>query len=149
MPKLIAAGLSCEAYNQMVLTGTSLDSVRSRKISTGQSNKHAQFAKPDVATVPADDYSNRPVLSYTHLVVVCHGAMGWPAHVANLCAAIRSSLEPSALVIAPACFSGFRTLAGTQTCGDLVFAEIQAAKATHHSTLTHLSVLGTCLFMRR
>jgi len=87
--------------------------------------------------------SSSPTASYTHLVVVCHGAMGWPAHVANLCAAIRLSLGPSALVLAPACFSGFRTLSGTQACGDRVFAEIQAAKAKHRLTLTHISLLGT------
>ena len=127
IPKIVALGLIQEAFYLLMTPETSKDAVRSPL-------NHARGTTPT---------GFNPQAGYTHLVVVCHGVMGRPGHVANLCEAIRASLGIKALVLAPACCTGFATLAGTQACGNAVFAELQAAAATHKPTLTHVSLLGT------
>jgi len=121
MPTLVASGLSQDEFVGMA--------VRSRKPAA-------------LSSVPLPRGASSDYAGPTHLIIVCHGVMGVPSHVAELCGAVRAALGPRALVLAPACFSGFRSLAGTEACGDAVFAALTEAAGIHKATLRHVSLMG-------
>ena len=78
----------------------------------------------------------------SHLVVLMHGVMGNQSHMSQLSKQISSALGDSALIHITGCYSGFKSLRGTQSSGDAVFFEISGLIQKHKSSLLKISLIG-------
>jgi hypothetical protein len=79
---------------------------------------------------------------HTHLFILLHGVMGNASHMSELSKEIQAVHGESALLYSASCYSGFKSLRGTQYAGEKVFSEIKILINENKKTLNKVSLLG-------